>query len=67
MSCTLLSMMVKYLEDLPCLSQNRMNRPDIAATDRNVETQVGFEGVCAMGSVTEWRAWACASWGSVAE
>ena len=50
------NMTVKYFEDLPCLSHNRMNRTDIAATDRNVEIQVAVEGVYAVLGVEEWRA-----------
>ena len=49
--------------DLPCLSNCHMDRPDIAATDRNVETQVAGQGVCVVGRVAEWRARVCVSWG----
>ena len=59
MPCIMYSSMVRYLEDLPCLSYCRMNRPDIVATDRNLETQVAGEGVCVVGSVAECRARAC--------
>ena len=41
--------MGKYLEDLLCLSHSYVDPPDIAATDRNVETQVTGEGVCVVG------------------
>ena len=59
MPCKECSSMIRHLEGLSCLSHCRMNGPDIAATDQNVETQVAGAGVCVVGSVAEWRARAC--------
>ena len=50
--------MIRYYEDLPYLSNCRMDRPDIAAVDRNV---FAGEGVYVVGSVAERRARACRS------
>ena len=70
MPCILYSNMIKYLEDLPCLSHCRMNRPDIATTGRcfiewRVRAGSASRGECrevagtfvsVVGITSEWRA-----------